>query len=115
MQPGGEHGLEGFLHENCIKHIMGRVNHPQTQGKVERSHGSAMREMAAVWGREPQGLEEYGSAVGRWVWFYNTVRPHESLGYRTPAEVFREGLLALDDPEWVETVRDEFPDGRRAC
>jgi len=29
-----------FLAENGIKHIIGRVNHPQTNGKIERFYGT---------------------------------------------------------------------------
>jgi putative transposase len=31
------------------------------------------------------------SGVSSWLRFYNDERPHQSLGYRTPAEVYREG------------------------
>ncbi len=32
--------FEKFLAENGIKHIVGRVNHPQTNGKIERFYGT---------------------------------------------------------------------------
>ena len=47
--------------------------------------------------------------LGACLRFYNDQRPHQALGYRTPAEVFREARNATGDrskvtegpPEWV--------------
>lgn len=45
-------------------------------------------------------LNEYGSprqareGIQRYLSFYNTERPHQALGYRTPAEVYRAGVGA---------------------
>ena len=36
-------------------------------------------------GREP------GPGIGEYLSFYNTQRPHQALGYRTPGEVFTSG------------------------
>ena len=39
-------------------------------------------------------IKAYGSvaearrSLGEWLAFYNDVRPHQSLGYRTPREIF---------------------------
>jgi len=37
--------FEKFLAENGIKHIVGRVNHPQTNGKIERFYGTLEAKM----------------------------------------------------------------------
>jgi transposase InsO family protein len=113
MHKGGEHALERWFSGRKIKHVMGRVNHPQTQGKIERSHGSAKAEMEAVWGGRPETFEDFEEAVGAWVVFYNNLRVHQSLGYKTPAEVFFKEKLGTDDPRWIEAVGKEFPDGSR--
>ena len=34
--------------------------------------------------------------IGRYLWFYNEQRPHQALGYRTPAEVYRSGQAAKE-------------------
>ena len=45
----------------------------------------------------PDYLHEYGSPkearerIQSWFTFYNTKRPHQSLGYQTPSEVLLEG------------------------
>jgi hypothetical protein len=39
--------------------------------------------------RKEEGLEDY-------FWFYNHERPHQALGYQTPAEVYSGNLEAED-------------------
>jgi len=107
MHADGEHVFEAEMEKLEIKHVMGRVKHPQTQGKIERSHGSAKTEMEAVWGGKPETLEEYGGAIGAWIEFHNNVRPHQSLDYKTPSEVFSENMIGTDDPIWTEAVEKE--------
>ena len=49
-----------------------------------RAYQSSSSSQTAISGKEsmaPQGLEDYFR-------FYNGLRPHQALGYRTPAEVF---------------------------
>lgn len=67
------------LEELGIKHIVARAHHPQTNGKIERWFGTYKRECNARF----KNLDEY-------VHFYNHVRSHQRLGYKTPAEVFLE-------------------------
>ena len=42
-----------------------------------------------LWGYEAVPALEEG--LGRYFPFYNEERPHQSLGYRTPAAVYRTG------------------------
>ena len=35
-------------------------------------------------------LREVSKGMGNYFWFYNEDRPHQGLGYRTPAEVYNE-------------------------
>ena len=82
----GSSKLDGYCKEAGIDHIMGRVRHPQTQGKIERFHSSAINEMS-FFGRTGT-LEELRDTMARYVEWYNTERPHQSLGYRCPMDVF---------------------------
>lgn len=60
-----------------IKPIHGRPRHPQTQGKVERFHGTVKRELKA---RLVQcTLKEAETVFQEFVDRYNWVRPHEAL------------------------------------
>lgn len=61
-----------------IKHIVGRAHHPQTNGKIERWFGTYKRE-----------FNERFKNIDEYVEFYNNERPHQRLGYKTPAEVFK--------------------------
>jgi len=62
--------------------LHGRPYHPQTQGKVERFHGTLVREVMI-----PRGFKSFGDLqelFGRFREEYNYSRPHEALGLSTP-------------------------------
>ena len=65
-----------------IRHPRGRPYHPQTQGKVERSHGTLQREALA--GRLFASLQEMQQVMDEFRTCYNHVRPHEALGQQPP-------------------------------
>ena len=56
---------------------------------VERLWRSVKHEDVYLWGYEAVPALEEG--LGRYFPFYNEERPHQSLGYRTPAAVYRTG------------------------
>ena len=65
------------------------------------SNGSSRRERLwrsvkyeEVYLKDYQSVIEASEAIGRYFKFYNEERPHQSLGYRPPAEVYHEGLPA---------------------
>jgi len=62
----------------------GRPYHPQTQGKVERLHGSAVRELTAFNARR-DSPEHFALDCRRWRHVYNTLRPHQAIGDVPPA------------------------------
>jgi putative transposase len=37
-------------------------------------------------------VAEAKAGIGSWLDFYNTERQHQSLGYRTPRQIYQEGL-----------------------
>jgi len=63
-----------------IKHYVARVNRPQTNGKVERFFLSYKTEYATG----------TFSNIGDYIKHYNEVRPHMSLLYKTPKQVWDE-------------------------
>ena len=73
--------------------------HPQTQGKVERFHGSleaATQRRGWPWGEDRQRwLDEFRLE-------YNHVRPHEALGMKTPATVWNKSERKYEPrtPAW---------------
>lgn len=71
-----------------VQPIHGRAYHPQTQGKVERFHGTLVREVWP-WIRR-DALDHFGDDLCRWrVGVYNTLRPHQALGDRPPVSRWR--------------------------
>jgi transposase InsO family protein len=60
----------------------GRAYHPQTQGKIERLHGTLERECYPNVRRDD--LDHFNHDCGRWRPLYNNRRPHEALGDRPP-------------------------------
>jgi transposase InsO family protein len=75
------------------------VRHPQTQGKVERFHGTleqARRKRGIpVAELQQQWLDEFREE-------YNQERPHEALGMKTPASVWFPSVRRYEakPPEW---------------
>lgn len=62
-----------------IQHIMARVNHPQTNGKLERFHGEIQRK------------QKWFDTIDELVHWYNYTKPHMSLDWdnlETPVKAF---------------------------
>jgi putative transposase len=73
------HLFKEFLEKNTIIHIVARVKHPQTNGKIERWFGLL-----------EQKLNRF-SSVDDFVHWYNTIKPHMSLNLdecETPEQAF---------------------------
>jgi len=71
--------FERFLLESGIKHIVGRVNHPQTNGKIERFFGTLEAKI------------RYFNSIDEFIEWYNNKRPHMSLNLdelETPYQAF---------------------------
>lgn len=77
--------FKDFLESHDIKHIRGRANHPQTQGKIERYHRSMKNVIKLDVYYSPMELE---AALRKFIHYYNYERYHESLKNVTPAEMY---------------------------
>jgi transposase InsO family protein len=73
----------------CKNHGIGqkftRVNRPQTNGKAER----VIRTLMEMWHQQTEfkGNADRQLQLGRFVNFYNTVKPHKALNNSTPYEI----------------------------
>ena len=85
---GGLSWFDAQLVKLGIKPIHGRPYHPQTQGKVEALHGSAMRELILRDARRDR-IENFHQDCDRWRMVYNTKRPHEALNDEVPLSRWR--------------------------
>ena len=105
---GGWTQLTVWLMKQGLKLYLSGIRHPQTQGKVERFHGSLEK------ARRLRGLPE---PALRQVWLdnfrqeYNHIRPHEALSMQTPASLWKPSLQRYDPnpPPW------QYPDGAELC
>jgi putative transposase len=82
---GGDSRFVQFLVEHNIKLILGRIKHPQTNGKLER-----------LWREYKRHRWSFPSAKA-FVRWYNTIRPHRSLNFdqlETPEQAFERKLKA---------------------
>lgn len=78
--------FDKICRENGIDHILTARYSPTTTGKVERFHRSLRAEFLT--GRVFESLEAAQAELDAWVADYNDTRPHQSLGMKTPLEVF---------------------------
>jgi transposase InsO family protein len=92
------------LMKQGIRLYLSGIRHPQTQGKVERFHGSLEQ------ARRLRGLPE-PALRQRWLddfrQDYNHVRPHEAIGMKTPASLWQPSPNRYhpDPPPW------QYPEG----
>jgi transposase InsO family protein len=101
--PSGRSKLSLWLMRQGIGLCWSGIRHPQTQGKVERFHGSLQRALRRR-GIPRQHLQGW---LDDYRWEHNHVRPHEALELRTPASVWRPSGKRYDPqpPRW------EYPAG----
>ena len=92
-----EKGVSQFeqeLADRGIKHILCRVNHPQTNGKLERFYGVYDQKK-----HQFKSIEEY-------VHWHNEIKPHLSLNFNTPIQVFYR-KLPLEKTENIATTTQD--------
>ncbi|WP_373201902.1 IS481-like element ISMyma5 family transposase [Mycobacterium marinum] len=88
--------------ENGIGHLLTAPRSATTTGKVERLHKTMRAEIFAEVDGVFDAIAELQAAIDRWVQYYNTARPHQSLGMVAPAARF--ALAAGPDLSVVEPV-----------
>lgn len=70
---------------------------PKLNGRVERAqrtHRQEYYERCDI----PQTIKDHNTDLKRWQNIYNTVRPHQALGYRTPLQRLQEFGILLNVP-----------------
>ena len=79
---GGTSSFTRWCLQEGIKHIRSRAYHPQTCGKVERVHGTILRELRRL------KLPLSNTTLHQYQTFYNYYRPHQGINLSIPAERF---------------------------
>ncbi len=73
-----------FIRQTGMTHVRTSPYYPQSNGKIERWHGSLKRE--CIRPGVPLSADDAKAMVERFVDHYNQVRLHSALGYVTPAD-----------------------------
>jgi transposase InsO family protein len=112
-RPVGLSWFDARLIRLGIRPIHGRPYHPQTQGKVERLHGSANRELLFFNARR-DCTDHFITDAHQWRQTYNHLRPHEALGDQPPVSRWRPSDRKRPD----ELPEPSYPDNsllRKVC
>lgn len=73
-----------FCESNEIKHILGRIHHPQTNGKIERWFGTYKQE-----------FKDGEDTLDSFVKYYNERRLHQGINYITPLQRYKSKINAV--------------------
>lgn len=76
--------FKAFVRESGMTHVRTSPYYPQSNGKLERWHGSLKNE--CIRPHCPRDAEEAKRVIDRYVKHYNEVRLHSATGYITPAD-----------------------------
>jgi putative transposase len=103
-----------FIRLTGMTHVRTSPYYPQSNGKLERWHGSLKRE--CIRPACPADVEEARRRVGQYVDEYNHVRLHSSLGYITPSDKLHglEKLIFDDRDAKLEAARERRRQARQA-
>lgn len=83
-----------LLSKYGIIHSMSRPGTPGDNSPIETFWKSMKTEIGKV---SHMTLDEYKMVMAYYVHYYNTERPHSTLGYCTPASVYYKKKLSLED------------------
>lgn len=103
---GGSEFLGAFgtaVQELKVLHYFNRPNYPQGNGRVERSFRTDEEEFYQV-EELPAELGRLEAALQVWNQVYETVRPHQALGYKTPQQFYQDWLKT--NPSRKEVLSD---------
>ena len=74
-----------WCEEKGIKHILGRVHHPQTNGKIERWFGTYKSSEYKLGSDDVESFVKY----------YNEERLHQGIGYEIPLSRYKSNINAV--------------------
>jgi putative transposase len=103
-----------FIRLVGITHVRTRPYYPQSNGKIERWHGSLKRE--CIRPSCPATLEEARRRVADFVKHYNEVRLHSAIGYVTPLDKLAglERVIFAERDRKLEEARERRAHAQRA-
>ncbi len=107
--------FKDFIRLMGLTHVRTSPYYPQSNGKLERWHGSIKRE--CIRPACPGSLEEALRLVASYVDDYNHVRLHSALGYITPADKLNglEAVIFAERDRKLEEARQRRKQARRTA
>jgi putative transposase len=104
-----------FIRICGMTHVRTSPYYPQSNGKLERFHGSIKGE--CIRPGTPLSLEDAIRIVGRYVDHYNHVRLHSAIGYVAPADKLagREAEIFAARDRKLDEARQRRKEGREAA
>ena len=104
--------FDRICHEHGIRHLLTAPYSPTTTGKVERLHKTLRAELFGL--RAFASLDQAQAALDAWVEHDNTVRPHQGVGDRPPADRFALARPVPAEPaQAAATAQDSSPPQRQ--
>lgn len=76
--------LQSFLQAVGLIHVRTSVGYPQSNGKIERFHGTL--EAECLHKHSVLDLTDVRRQIGRYIVYYNTRRLHSAINYLTPED-----------------------------
>lgn len=106
--------FKDFIRLMGLTHVRTSPYYPQSNGKLERWHGSIKRE--CIRPACPESLEEALRLVAAYVEDYNHLRLHSALGYITPADKLNglEAVIFAERDRKLEEARERRKQARQA-
>lgn len=104
-----------FIKISGMTHVRTSPFYPQSNGKIERWHGTIKRE--CIRPRTPLSLEDARRIVSEYVDYYNNVRLHSAIGYVTPKDKLlgREEVIFAERDRKLEAAREQRKARRQAA
>ena len=95
------------LRQLGIKHTRTSPGHPQSNGKIERFHGTAKQEMLRTLPKisREQVLRDFGV----WIEYYNSERLHSAIGYVAPFDVLfdRREIIVAERERKIKIAKEK--------
>lgn len=103
---GGENGKD-FKHQladDAVVHFYSRTGTPTDNPRVERSHLTDEKEFYSR-GKSFLPFQVQQAALRKWEYIYNSIRPHQALGYLTPMEFYQ---LWKKNPQRAYAIKNKY-------